>query len=78
MELAEYVLKKDSAWTREAILRNTKKNVEQTVKLPEPIPVHILYWTAWVSPDGAVNFRNDIYKRDGALLEALGEDPQDE
>jgi murein L,D-transpeptidase YcbB/YkuD len=78
IELAEYVLKKDSAWTREAILRNTKKNVEQTVKLPEPIPVHILYWTAWVSPDGSINFRNDIYKRDGALLEALGEDPQDE
>ena len=77
IELAEYVLKGDSLWTRETILRGIKKNIEQTVKLPLPIPVHMLYWTAWVSPDGAVNFRNDIYQRDNALLEALREDPQD-
>ncbi len=78
IELAEYLLKDDSLWTRDTILQNIKKNVEQTVKLPKPIPVHILYWTAWVSPDGAVNFRNDIYQRDNALLEALKENPQSE
>lgn len=78
IELAQYLLKEDSIWTREEILRNINKNVEQTVRLPESMPVHILYWTAWVSPDGTVNFRNDIYRRDNALLDALRENPQDE
>jgi len=78
IDLAEYLLKKDSLWTRDAIIKNINKNIEQTVKLPDPIAVHILYWTAWVSPDGTVNFRNDIYARDNALLEALRENPQDE
>jgi len=78
IELAEYLLKEDSLWTPDAIVKNIGENIEQTVKLAIPIPVHILYWTAWVSPDGSVNFRNDIYQRDNALLEALREDPQDE
>ncbi|MET7246375.1 L,D-transpeptidase family protein [Methylobacterium sp. EM32] len=31
-----------------------------------PIPVYWTYITAWSTPDGLVQFRDDIYKRDGA------------
>ena len=40
------------------------------VNLPAPLPVLLTYWTAWVE-DGAVHFREDIYERDAAILEAL-------
>lgn len=75
VELAEYVLKGDGNWTKDKIIAAIDKRVEQTVRLPEAIPVHILYWTAWVSADGQIHFRNDLYGRDKLLLKALKEAP---
>jgi L,D-transpeptidase YcbB len=45
------------------------------IPLRRPLPIHILYWTAWVEPDGAVHFRPDVYERDAALDEALRQPP---
>jgi len=75
VELAEYVLRSDPQWTKERILAAIGKGVEQTVRLKTTIPVHLLYWTAWVDEDGAVQFRSDIYERDKLLDEALREKP---
>jgi L,D-transpeptidase YcbB len=35
------------------------------VTLTRPIPVYFAYITAWAEANGRVEFRNDIYKRDG-------------
>ncbi len=75
LELAEYVLRGDPKWGREQIIAASDKHLEQTVRLPEPIPVHLLYWTAWVGEDGIIHFRKDIYGRDKPLDEALREAP---
>ncbi len=39
----------------------------RNVTLPKPIPVYIVYLTAWVTPAGEVNFRPDVYGRDAGL-----------
>ena len=44
------------------------------VDLEDPLPVHILYWTAWVDHDGRIHFRDDIYWRDLDLDLALATD----
>lgn len=75
IELAEYVLGSDPEWTRESILAHIQKDRDRTVPLPEPIAVHLLYWTTWVEEDGTVQFRNDVYGRDRLLKEALEEVP---
>ncbi|MFZ0389445.1 MAG: L,D-transpeptidase family protein [Calditrichia bacterium] len=75
LDLAEYVLKGDSRWTREAIQKTIDSGKEQTVPLPEPLPVHLLYWTAWVDGEGKLQFREDIYDRDEAVWQALTEPP---
>ncbi len=75
IDLAEYVLRGGPKWTRKDILAALAKGVEQTIRLPEPIPVHLLYWTAWATENGTIHFRNDIYDRDKPLLEALREEP---
>jgi murein L,D-transpeptidase YcbB/YkuD len=35
------------------------------IPVPKPIPVHFVYVTAWAEPDGRVEFRPDLYGRDG-------------
>jgi murein L,D-transpeptidase YcbB/YkuD len=70
-ELAEYLLKADPKWTRPAMEAAIQRGKEQTVMLPRPVFVHLLYWTAWVEDDGIVQFRKDVYGRDKKLENAL-------
>jgi L,D-transpeptidase YcbB len=42
-----------------------------TIKLEEPVPVHVVYITSFVNKDGSVHFREDVYGRDKIVLEAL-------
>jgi L,D-transpeptidase YcbB len=76
MDLAELLLADSPGWTRERIAtRAASGPSEQTILLRQPLPIHILYWTAWVEPDGTVHFRPDIYDRDDPLDEALRQPP---
>ncbi len=73
-ELASYLLRNDPAWTPGAVRSAMETGTEQTVRLPEAVPVHLLYWTAFVG-DGTIQFRPDVYDRDGAVRAALEEAP---
>ena len=44
------------------------------VQTGREISVRLLYWTAFVTGQGAVAFREDVYRRDAALARALGID----
>ena len=49
-----------------------RRSGQQTrVFLDEPVPVHLVYRTAFTSADGRLNFRNDVYGRDARLYAAL-------
>lgn len=73
--LAEYLLSSDSTWTRERILDEMDEEEPRTVGLPEPIPVHLLYWTSFVDDSGDVHFRDDLYQRDRPIARALARAP---
>lgn len=68
--LADLLMEGDPSWSHarlEAILASGRAT---RVDLPKPMPVLLTYYTAWVE-DGEVLFREDIYDRDEAVLEAL-------
>lgn len=44
---------------------------ETQVDLVKHVPVHLTYMTAWVAPDGHVNYRRDVYGRDKRVFQAL-------
>ena len=69
--LAAFLLQGNSKWERETIEAALDSVEDFVIRLPEPIPVHIFYCTAWVNEDGKVNFREDIYDRDEPVLKAL-------
>lgn len=71
MELAAFLLAGDPAWSSEALEAAAAAGEERTVFLPGPIPVHVLYMTAFVDPEGHVHFRPDLYGRDAVVVEAL-------
>jgi murein L,D-transpeptidase YcbB/YkuD len=70
-ELAELVLDDPQRWNPQTMAEVVASKKMQTVNLPQPLPVLILYWTAQPRPDGQVIFRNDVYGRDAATLAAL-------
>ncbi|MEM9524622.1 MAG: L,D-transpeptidase family protein, partial [Pseudomonadota bacterium] len=44
---------------------------ETVVDLEEPVPVHLVYRTAWVPAKGRVSYRRDIYGRDARIFAAM-------
>jgi murein L,D-transpeptidase YcbB/YkuD len=39
----------------------------QTVQLTRPVPLYVVYLTSWVTAEGVVHFRPDVYGRDARL-----------
>jgi L,D-transpeptidase YcbB len=74
LELAQLLLNKREGWDRQAIDKVLASRKTRTVFLHEPIPVLLLYWTAWVGADGRVNFRHDLYERDQLVQKGLASD----
>ena len=71
LELAERLLDDAQRWNTDSIGRVIDAGKTQNVTLNTKIPVLLTYWTAWVDPDGIVNFRRDVYDRDAKWAAAL-------
>jgi murein L,D-transpeptidase YcbB/YkuD len=70
-DLAAYLLRDQPQWTASAIQEAIDSGRERRVPLTSPMPVYVLYWTAWIGDDGHMEFHRDHYARDTALIEAL-------
>jgi len=61
-----WLLEDNPGWGREQIDEVIRSGDRVDVKLTKPVPVYWVYITAWATPDGVVQFRPDIYQRDGS------------
>lgn len=71
---AEVLLSLDrpnDGYTLERIKKMIDAGGEQDIQLPTFIPVNLTYQTAFVDDDGKLQFRDDVYGRDRALLAIL-------
>ena len=71
IDLAKLVMQGDPTWTPEAIDAALADGKTLRVQLPQPISVFLLYWTAYMGPDGMMNFRDDPYGWDAELIARL-------
>ena len=60
-ELAAYVLRDQPEWTPDRIDEAMHGEAEQTVKLKQPLPVYLGYFTVGTTPDGLLQFADDVY-----------------
>jgi murein L,D-transpeptidase YcbB/YkuD len=70
-KLAMYLLRNDTTWTSSKVDSCMHLQKEKWVTLNKTIPVFIVYFTAWVDKNGALNFRKDIYGHDAKMNEKL-------
>jgi murein L,D-transpeptidase YcbB/YkuD len=66
--LARYVLRDQPEWDATRISQAMASGSERHVKLTSKIPVHLVYFTAWVDDHGRLQFAPDIYKHDRPVL----------
>ncbi|SEA10171.1 L,D-transpeptidase family protein [Microbulbifer marinus] len=63
--LAEALLRPEGDWDQWRIDQLTVGDETTEVELTQRVKVYITYWTAWVDGEGRLNFRPDIYGKDG-------------
>jgi len=63
-KLAKYVLRDFPEWDEARLFAAMQAGVEKHVKLKHTVPVHIVYFTAWVDDKGGLHFQPDIYGYD--------------
>lgn len=75
VELAVYLLSDQPSWTRQRIEEAAAAGRERAVRVRKPLPVHVLYWTAWADAGGVLHLRDDVYDRDAELYAAMKRPP---
>jgi murein L,D-transpeptidase YcbB/YkuD len=76
--LAEWVARYEPGWERPGRVQEVLAAGNAfDLNLTRPVPVYFAYITAWAEPNGAIQFRPDIYGRDGLrdLASAHERDP---
>jgi murein L,D-transpeptidase YcbB/YkuD len=63
-QLAAWILV-DQGWRPEHVLQMKESGERRDVTLKKPVPLYFVYITAWATEDGIVQFRRDLYQKDG-------------
>jgi murein L,D-transpeptidase YcbB/YkuD len=71
LELAYHLLTPQDADAEGTFTRYLRSGRESRVNLEQSIGVHLVYWSAWVTPTGRANYRGDPYGRDVKVLGGL-------
>ena len=64
-ELVNWLLVDTPGWSRQEIDAVIKSGERKDARVAKPVPLYWVYVTAWATPDGVTQFREDIYNRDG-------------
>lgn len=70
-ELVELLLKDNSKWNQARFKEMLHSGRLQNVRLPQSVPVLLLYFTAGMDENGQFFFYKDIYKRDEKVIQGL-------
>lgn len=74
LALARAILQPDAAWPPERLDAALARRETMRVRVQPPVPVRIVYRTAWVDAQGAAQFREDVYGEDKRRIAAPGRD----
>ena len=58
-------------WDAAKVASKIAQGDSLSVALPQKVPVHLTYFTAWADADGNIQYYDDIYGRDASLQKAF-------
>jgi murein L,D-transpeptidase YcbB/YkuD len=61
-------LLKDQHWTHRRLEKYSQTHQNSAIALETPVPVYLVYFTAWTDAEGQIHFGDDIYNHDRRLL----------
>ncbi|PWK67471.1 L,D-transpeptidase family protein [Aminobacter sp. AP02] len=64
-DLVTWILRDTPGWSRQHFEQTIKSGENTPIPVTNPVPVYFTYISAWSTGDGVVQFRDDIYGRDG-------------
>ncbi|MCG7505716.1 L,D-transpeptidase family protein [Mesorhizobium retamae] len=64
-DLVTWILRDTQGWSRQHFEETIKSGVNTPVPVTNPVPVYFTYISAWSTGPGVVQFRDDVYRRDG-------------
>jgi murein L,D-transpeptidase YcbB/YkuD len=64
-DLVTWILKNTDGWNRQRFEETIKGGQNTPVNVADPVPVYWNYISAWSTGPGVVQFRDDVYARDG-------------
>jgi murein L,D-transpeptidase YcbB/YkuD len=70
-DLAKLLMKTSPDWSPETIDATVEAGKTVRAKMPDPVAVYLLYWTAFANQSGQVSFREDPYRWDGTLASKI-------
>lgn len=73
-DLATWLLQDTPGWDRAKIDFAIASGERQSIALAKKVPVAWIYLTGWMTRDGVVHFRDDVYDQDDQLLDATAEE----
>jgi murein L,D-transpeptidase YcbB/YkuD len=71
IRLTAYLLDTPTHTREERVLGLIYRGEHRSLSLLRPIPIYLIYWTAWADRTGNINFRKDIYQRDTLIQASL-------
>jgi L,D-transpeptidase YcbB len=63
--LATWLLDDQGGWSKDRVEKMKENGERLDVRLKKSVPLHFVYVTAWATEDGVVQFRRDLYQKDG-------------
>ena len=76
VKMADYVLSDNAAWPPEKIDSAMNSGKEKYVRVKNPVPVLIMYYTAFTDEEGRLHFVNDVYDHDAKMALKMFSDPK--
>ncbi len=71
-ELVNWLLSETPGWSPQEIDEVIRSGERKDARIAKPVPLYWIYVTGWATPDGVVQFREDIYNHDGLAQQAAG------